>query len=106
MIAIGRWMDLNGESIYGSNASPYAKPPWGRYTRKAGRLYAHIFQWPENRTLSIPAGDIPASRAYLLADQEQSLQIEKTASGLLIHLPEKAPDDIASVVVIEHKEQD
>ena len=30
----GRWMKVNGESIYGTAASPFAKLAWGRCTRK------------------------------------------------------------------------
>ena len=103
MAAIGRWMDVNGESIYGAQSSPFEKPAWGRYTRKEGKLYAHIFQWPENRTLSIPSNGFQETRAYLLVDENQFLKIEKTPSGLLVHLPEQAPDDVASVVAIEYE---
>ena len=106
MRSIGKWMRTNGESIYGTKASPYKKPSWGRYTKKAGRIYAHVFQWPEEGKLNIPAKSIQATRAYLLADKKRtSLKIERTQNGLLIHLPEKAPDAIASVVVIEHEKQ-
>ncbi len=38
---VGRWMDKNGESIYGCGAAPLAKPEWGRYTQKGNVLYAH-----------------------------------------------------------------
>jgi alpha-L-fucosidase len=106
MAAIGRWMDVNSESICGSNASPFDKPAWGRYTRKAGKLYAHVFQWPEDGTLNITESGIHASRAYLLADKKQDLRIEQTPNGLRIHVPENAPDIIASVVAIEYETRD
>jgi len=32
--AIGKWMDVNGESIYGTQASPFGPLPWGRCTNK------------------------------------------------------------------------
>ncbi len=102
MEAIGRWMQVNGESIYGSGPSPFEKPGWGRYSTKPGKLYAHIFQWPENRELSIAVKGMRGGRAYLLADREQSLRIEEAPNGLRIHLPEKAPDSIASVVAVEY----
>lgn len=41
---VGRWMDENGESIYGCGAAGIVKPEWGRFTRKDGKLYAHIFE--------------------------------------------------------------
>jgi alpha-L-fucosidase len=31
---IGEWMKVNGESIYGTNASPFTKLDWGRCTQK------------------------------------------------------------------------
>lgn len=103
---IGDWMKVNAEAIYGSNASPFKKPAWGRYTRKNGKLYAHVFQWPKDGKLTITAKGIQVSRAYLLADKEQNLQIEHTPNGLLIYVPEKAPDTIASVVAIEYETKD
>jgi alpha-L-fucosidase len=38
---VGRWMNNNGESIYGCGASTFVKPDWGRYTQKGNNLYAH-----------------------------------------------------------------
>ncbi len=39
--AVGRWMDRNSGSIYGCGASELPKPDWGRFTQRAGRVYAH-----------------------------------------------------------------
>jgi alpha-L-fucosidase len=39
---VGHWMHKNGESIYGCGSAGMPKPEWGRWTRKADRLYAHI----------------------------------------------------------------
>lgn len=102
MAAIGRWMKVNSESIYGTTASPFEKPAWGRYTKMAGKLYAHVFQWPENGKLSIPVPSGQVTKAYLLADEQRKpLKHEAVENGLLVHLPAKAPDSIASVVALE-----
>jgi alpha-L-fucosidase len=39
--AIGKWMDKNGESIYGCGMSKTQKPEWGRLTQKGQSLFAH-----------------------------------------------------------------
>ena len=52
---MGKWMKVNGESIYGTSASPIGKPAWGRCTAKTvgGKttLYLHVFDWPKDGKL-------------------------------------------------------
>ena len=43
---IGKWMRLNGESLYGCGTAGLDKPEWGRYTRKGNKVYAHVFEPP------------------------------------------------------------
>lgn len=101
---IGEWMKVNGEAIYGTSASPFAEQPsWGRFTRKPGKLYAHVFDWPRDRRLEIPGGlREEVVRAYLLADEKrESLPVERTETGVVVTLPAVPPSTIASVVVLE-----
>lgn len=51
---IGGWMKVNGESIYGTTAGPFRYLPWGQATRKSGKLYLHVFDWPTNGKLWVP----------------------------------------------------
>ena len=99
---MGRWMRVNGESIYGTSVSPFGQPAWGRYTAKAGIVYAHVFTWPGNGTLVLSGVKSAPRRAYLLADRAP-LAVEQTDAGLVVHLPTVAPSTIASVVVLEMK---
>ena len=102
MKAIGRWMATNGEAIYDTTASPFEQPTWGRYTKKPGKLYAHVFEWPTNGTLNVPLKGKQGIRAYLLADADKkTLKIQSHPDGVTIRVPEQAPDAIASVVAIE-----
>ncbi len=44
LAAVGKWLKLNGESVYGSQAGPFPKAlAWGRVTAKPGKLYLHVF---------------------------------------------------------------
>ncbi len=98
---VGAWMKVNGEAIHGTAASPFqTQLAWGRCTRKPGRLYLHVFDWPKDGALRVPTS-AKVTRAYLLAAPKASLAVTVGKDGLIVHLPAAAPDKIASVVVLE-----
>jgi alpha-L-fucosidase len=102
LAAIGRWTRTNGESIYGSSASPFQTPlPWGRATRKDNRLYLQVFNWPAGGVLNVPAFGGTITSASLLSGNRPMLKVTKTSEGFSLQLPAQAPDPIASVIVVE-----
>ena len=104
MKIIGKWMDANGQAIYGTTASPFNAPAWGRFTKKGGRLYAHVFDWPEDGTLDISAKGLKVARAYLLADKKKtSLKFTSMPDRLTIQVPEISPDEYVSVIALEQE---
>ena len=97
----GTWMKVKSEAIYGTPASPFESLPFdGRCTRKGQTLYAHVFQWPENGSIHIPATNT-VKRAWLLENPDQTLTTRATGNGIEISLPQIAPDPVASVIAIE-----
>jgi alpha-L-fucosidase len=98
--AMGRWTRANGEAIYGTAASPFAKLPWGRCTRKPGILYLHVFDWPQDGRLIVPGLKSSVRSARLLAGGEP-LRVESKGNDKLIHVPASAPDPVASAVRVE-----
>lgn len=100
--AIGDWMHVNSESIYGTAASPFNRLPFfGRATVKGDQLYLHVFQWPADRQLRIPGLKNKVRSARLLADQKTLLQTDKDEDDLIVKLPETAPDTVASVIRLD-----
>ncbi len=100
LLEMGDWLQLNGESIYGTTASPFHYLNWGRATRKGQKIYLHVFDWPKNGKLDVPIGN-KLKRAYLLADPDKSLQISKFKASNQLQLPAYAPDKMSSVIAIE-----
>jgi alpha-L-fucosidase len=104
--AIGKWMKVNGESIYGTQASPFMKLKWGRCTRKEigahDRLYLHVFEWPQDGRLVVPGLFNSVDKAYLLADPRRAaLPTEREEDAVVVRVPVLAPDSINSVLVLE-----
>ena len=101
---IGKWMAVNSESIYGTHASPFPKLPWGRCTQKQSKegttLYLQVFDWPKDGKLLVPGLENEVKSAHLLANGGE-LKFQKTPSGVLIHVPEKALDPNATVIKLE-----
>jgi len=104
LAAIGEWMRVNGESIYGTTASPLGELPWGRCTAKPGKLYLHVFDWPKDGRLQVPRLKDKVTKAYLLADKERSeLAVRRKGKDKVITVPKEAPDKINTVIVLEIK---
>ena len=71
---LGRWMDQNGQSIYGCGPAGLPKPDFGRYTRREDRLYVHIF---ENTVGPLPLFGV---------DKDRILSIRRLADGSEVKL--------------------
>lgn len=105
--AIGQWMQVNGESIYGTEASPFFKLPWGRCTSRktseGSTLYLHVFKWPGDKVLRVPGISAKVRSITLLADPSKKLDARFEEGDLLIDLPAQAPDPVNTVIVLETK---
>lgn len=102
--AIGDWMDVNSESIYGTSPSPFHRLTWGRATKKAHEggtsLYLQVFDWPEDRKLVVPGlANSPVSARLL--DGKETLSFKQEDGNLVLRVPRKAPDAYVSVIRLE-----
>ena len=106
---IGRWLKVNGESIYATQASPWTKQlSWGRCTQKklddsTTRLYLHVFTWPEQGRLALPSLKNEVSRAFLLANGREVTVHRDGDKVVLEDLPEKPLDAVATVICVDIK---
>jgi alpha-L-fucosidase len=122
LLEIGRWLDINGEAVYGTR-------PWRmfgegptrvsegmftdtkraaftgediRFTAKNGVLYATALAWPENGTLvvrSLAKGKAIVGRVSLMG-RDGKLGWKQTAGGLEVDLPDEKPGEHAFVLKI------
>jgi alpha-L-fucosidase len=112
--AVGRWLDTNGKSIYGTEHGSYNANPNAIYTRRGNALYIHQLYWP---------GDTPAAQflpffqpATVIAigglkTKVKSARLLKTGQAVafeqdefslrLTGLPAQAPDYPTTVFEVE-----
>jgi len=109
--AMGGWMKVHGDAIYGTTASPFPRQlPWGRCTQKSlgdgvTRLYLHIFRWPFDSILRIPAMDNEILAVSQMSEPGAGpLSYSRDTNGdLLVQLPNAEPNDYATVVMLDVK---
>jgi alpha-L-fucosidase len=121
--AVGRWLKVNGESIYGAGPSPFgpefgkpnpdtskkdsrgnrlfdAKTDW-RCTTKPGKMFIHVFKWTPG-AFELPAVAGKISKAYFLSDKVgKGVPVRQEQSKVVLTLPDKAPDTMDTVLVLE-----
>jgi alpha-L-fucosidase len=113
---LAKWMEVNGESIHGTQAGPFEKLEWGRCTMRQTeftlgsgtssqdihRLYLHIFNWPKDRRLVIPGLFNEPLQAKLLADKTQApLPTERRGPDVVVLLPTEPLDKSDTVLALD-----
>jgi alpha-L-fucosidase len=105
LLAIGKWLKVNGNAIYATRGSLYSNPlPWGRTTTKLHdsgmTLYVHIWDWPADGKILLPDIKQAPRDGHLLAGGA-AVTSAVTPEGIVVVLPGSAPDLDVSVVALE-----
>ncbi|MDA0375598.1 MAG: alpha-L-fucosidase, partial [Planctomycetota bacterium] len=102
LFAIGRWLERNGEAIYGTTASPFRKTPWGAATTKGDQLFLHVYDWAEDKTLFVPGLQNQIRSARLLHDpKKRPVPFTRDARGVTFDLSGRLPDEHATVLALQ-----
>ncbi len=103
LLAMGRWLRIHGESIYGAGRVPegFGSNMVGIWTGKGKTVYLHVFRWP-GKTLPLSGIKNKIVRAVILTTGE-NLRIEYLSQGRVnLHgLPEYPPDPYDTVIKLE-----
>jgi alpha-L-fucosidase len=96
--AVGDWLRLNGDSIYGTTYGPIQGSEGFRTTAKGKSIYVHVFDW------SPPACEIAGFEGRVLAARllahGKPLTFHQDENKLVIDLPPQAPDANVSVIAL------
>ena len=97
--AIGEWMDVYGETIYGTTAGRVPQQPWGVSTRKGHRNFLHIFKDTAEIFVPLANADIKECKTYPAGTP---LKYRKVDGGIQIMLqPFSQEEKKSGVKVVE-----
>jgi alpha-L-fucosidase len=99
--AMGKWMEKNGESIYGTRGGPIAPRPWGVTTQKGDSIYVHILDW-QDPALLLPRLDKQITGATMLGTGDK-VEVVTADYGTVLRLPASAKDPVDNIVVLKTK---
>lgn len=104
--AIGEWMKVNSEAIYGTTASPLLPMDWGYCTQKKDSitsvLYLSVFKWPSDGKLVVKELQNDLIKASYLSTGKEILT-SKDGRDLVLNVATESPDKIASVLKLTVK---
>jgi alpha-L-fucosidase len=100
LTAVGKWMDKNGSTIYGSDPCRVGRSNYLNFTRKGNTLYVHAHFWP-GETLVVAGLTNKVLSAKLLAGGKK---VEFTQDRFRVRftgLPAAPPDDPVTTLAVE-----
>src|SRR5882762_2888809 len=98
---VGRWMDKNGQSLYGADLCQPRRSRNASFSRRGNTLYLHVHFWPGGDNLAFAGLQTKVKSATLLATG-QKVDFDQDRYRIRFKgLPEKAPDDPITTLAIE-----
>ncbi|MBA3442955.1 MAG: alpha-L-fucosidase [Pyrinomonadaceae bacterium] len=95
---VGKWMEKNGESIYGTRGGPVTSRPWGVTTRKDNKVYVHVLDWQDS-VLALPPMTQQVKQATLFKDGSR-VEFTATNDSVLLKLPQPSADEYDRIIVL------
>jgi alpha-L-fucosidase len=93
---VGKWLQRNGESIYGTRGGPMAPQPWGVTTTKGDRIFVHILK--EIAQIDLP-GLSHVCSAYELYGHRK-IDFHASAAGIKLMIPPSTSNEGLDRVVV------
>ncbi len=102
--AMGDWLAVNGQSIYGADRSPVKSREGFRLTHRPdlNRLYVHVYDWPEDGKVVLTGLGLEVRSASLLANGTKVSTSSSDSGDVVVELPEKRPSEHVTVVAIDY----
>jgi alpha-L-fucosidase len=101
--AIGQWMAVNGETIYGTRGDIIPPKDWGTITMKNKTAYVHILKRPESPSfIFIPELKDKIAKAILFKNKNE-IKFKQLPEGTFIYIDGVVLDEIDTIIQLDLK---
>jgi alpha-L-fucosidase len=101
LAAMGKWMQKNSSSIYGTRGNIIPPQDWGVVTGKDKTLYIHIL-----KSTGLPYVFIPGLKATILSAQQlvggKKVRFQQQAEGVFVYLEGISTDTIDTIIQLNY----
>lgn len=102
--AIGRWMQMHGDSIYATQASLFRQLSFGRSTTGDKRIYLFIFDWPDDGKLTLPGLVSRPLSVHFMNYPDLPVGITMEETDVVLSVPQETVESPLPVIELEFAE--
>ena len=99
---IGKWLQQNGESIYGTAGNLVSPQNWGVVTAKDKMIYIHILKKPDQSFIVLQGLQAKVQNCKLMINK-QPVKFTQDKNGITVNLQTVRLDDIDTIIQIQTK---
>lgn len=96
---IGKWMAINGESIYATRGGPWLPGDYGVSTHRGDRVYVHVLHRPTNGELRLPTLSARVISARVLGGAQ--VQFDQNREFLRLTVPPVGTESADMVIKLD-----
>lgn len=97
---IGKWLNNNGETIYGTRGGPISPKSWGVTTQKGNKVYVHLLNI-ENYNVLLPEFGKKIKNISMFNDGSK-LTFKQDSFGIAVQIPKEKIDPIDTILLLEY----
>lgn len=98
MLAMGKWMSINGEAVYDTLYGPVQNQEGYRTTARENHVFVHVLDWPKGK-LNVRGWGKKIASVQLLSDK-RPLPFVQNDDGIVIDVAGVKPDSAATVIKV------
>jgi len=99
---IGKWLEKNGKSIYGTDGGCIPPQSWGVTTQKGNTLYVHVLEKCDKVNIPLIRNKLVSATEFSTGNKINTTQ---TKAGIELQIPQNPRDTVDQIFVLNFKSE-